>query len=95
MSFPVQSDGAGFKNISANTASFTLVGGKYAVSGNATGTGTIGLQRLSLDGTTWVPVFAAWTTTANFAVVDLPPGTYRWAVATFTAVYVEVAAIPG
>lgn len=86
-------DGIAHSNISANTAAFTLLGGKYAVCGLATGTGTLGLQVLGPDGVTWLPVFAAWTTTANFAVVDLPPGTYRWALATFTAVYVSVTSI--
>jgi hypothetical protein len=86
-------DGKGFSNIAANTAAFQLKGGRYGVTAVATGTGTFGLQRLALDGVTWAPCHAAFTTGANYVVVDLPAGQYRFAVTTVTAVYADVSGI--
>jgi hypothetical protein len=82
-----------FSNISATPTAFNLRGGLYAVMVNATGSGTITLQRLSLDASTYVTVLTAITATASYATVSLPPGTYRVAIATFTAVYVEIIGI--
>ena len=83
-----------FSNIAATTASFTLLGGKYAISANATGAGTMGLQLVSPDGSTLVPVHTVFGATLGFVVVDLPPGTYKFFVATFTAIYASIARIP-
>jgi hypothetical protein len=82
-----------FANISADTANFTLRGGLYGVSANATwGGGSVTLQRRSLDGSTFVTVLAAFTAT-GYASVALPPGTYRLAIATATGVYAEIVQI--
>jgi hypothetical protein len=82
-----------FSNIGANTTSFALRGGKYGVGATATGTGTFGLQQLAADGSSWLPVHTAFTTGQNYVSVDVPPGTYRFAVATVTAVYATIARI--
>jgi hypothetical protein len=79
-----------YANISADTANFTLRGGLYGVSINATwGGGSVTLQRLSNDGSTYITVLTAFTAT-GYATVSLPPGTYKLDVVTATAVYVEI-----
>jgi hypothetical protein len=85
-------DGKGFSNISASTAAFNLIGGAYGVSVVATfGGGSVKLQRLALDGSTFVSLAAATDFTANGgALVNLPAGSYRFTIATATAVYAEV-----
>jgi hypothetical protein len=89
-------DGKGFSNISASTASFTLKGGSYGVTAVATfGGGSVKLQRLALDGSTYVSMASATDfTAAGGTVVNLPPGTYRFTIATATAVYAEVQGVP-
>lgn len=83
-----------FSNISATTAQFTLKGGKYAVSAVATfGGGSVTLQGLAFDLTTFVTVVAAFTA-AGYAVIDLPPGQYRFTIATATAVFCSVTSVP-
>ena len=82
-----------FSNISATTAAFTLYGGQYGVTATATfGGGSITLQKLSVDGSTWVTVLTAFSA-AGYATVNLPQGTYRIAVTTATAVYVSVESV--
>jgi hypothetical protein len=41
-------------------------GGRYGISATATGAGPLGLQRLALDGSTWIPVHTAFTTGQNY-----------------------------
>lgn len=79
-----------FSNISATTAGFTLRGGAYGITVHATfGGGNVVLQRLSPDGSTYVNVITALTAD-GYASSNLPSGTYRIAVTTATAVYVDV-----
>ena len=79
-----------FANILATPADFTLRGGLYGVSAKATwGGGSATLQRLSIDGSTYVTVLTAFTAT-GYATVSLPPGTYRLAVTTATALFAEI-----
>ena len=94
------SESKSFSNISATTAAFTLKGGRYVLNGVATwSAGNIAVQMLAADGSTWV---APWTIagsansmTANGSLtLDLPPGQYRIAVTTATAVYASLASIP-
>ena len=69
-----------FSNINATTASFPLVGGKYMLDAIGSTFGTITLQKLGGDGSTWLT--AATAISANgVATVDLAPGTYRVALA--------------
>lgn len=93
---PTASEGQFFSNISASTAQFALRGGKYGVDATATfGGGSVKLQKLLGDTSTFQSVSAATDfTAAGYAVIDLPPGQYRFTVATATAVYCAVTRIP-
>jgi hypothetical protein len=91
---PTATEAVNFSNIGATTAAFRLKGGKYAIAANATGTGTMGVQMTSLDGTTGIAVHTAFSATTGFVVVDLPPGSYTFVIATFTAVYASICRIP-
>jgi hypothetical protein len=82
-----------FTNISATTAAFTLPPGNYGVTAKATwGGGNVALQRRAADNSTYVTCLTAFTAD-GYATVNLPAGTYRFAVTTATAVYLELAAI--
>lgn len=85
-----------FTNISANTSPFTLQGGKYGLDVVATfGGGSVKLQKLAADGTTYVSVSSATDiTAAGYATGDCAPGTYRFTIATATAVYICLSRIP-
>ncbi|MFO1099746.1 MAG: hypothetical protein U1E81_16135 [Xanthobacteraceae bacterium] len=83
-----------FSNISATTAAFTLKGGKYAIVASATfGGGNLQLQALAADGSTYVNVGSS-ITAAGLTTYDLPPGSYKIAVTTATAVYVSITSVP-
>ena len=82
-----------FSNISATTSAFSLPAGNYGVTVTATfGGGSVTLQRLAADASTYVTCLTAFTA-AGYATVLLPAGTYKFAVATATGVYVDIAAI--
>lgn len=83
-----------YANISADTAAFTSRGGLYGmcVSSASWGGGSVTLQRLSNDGSTWVTVLTAFAAN-GYANAYLTSGTYKIAVATATAVYVELTSI--
>jgi hypothetical protein len=82
-----------FSNISATPGSFTLRGGNYGVTAKATwGGGSVTLQRLSPDATTYVTVMTAFSAD-GYASANLPSGTYRLLVATATAIYIDVVSI--
>lgn len=85
-----------FSNISATTAQFNLKGGKYGVNAAATfGGGSVKLQTLLADGSTWASVSSATDfTAAGYATVDLPAGVYRFTIATATAVYANISSVP-
>lgn len=76
------------------TAPFNLRGGLYWIETKSTGTGTIDLKRLGPDGTTYTARITQITATAGQQTISLPPGTYEWVVATFTANYLEITRIP-
>src|SRR5262245_38415548 len=82
-----------FSNISGTTSAFTLTGGRYGFTVTATfGGGSVTLQVLAGDGTTWLTV--SNQTAANHVTVDLTPGSYRIAIATATAVFVTLGRVP-
>lgn len=82
-----------FSNLSVTPAAFMLSGGLYGVTAVATfGGGSITLQRLAADDSTYVTCLTAFTA-AGYATVSLPPGTYKLTIATATAVYADVVAI--
>jgi hypothetical protein len=69
-----------FSNISATTAAFPLRGGQYNIDTLGSTFGSVTLQRLGPDGSTFLN--AASAIVANGAVVlDLPAGSYRLALA--------------
>jgi hypothetical protein len=89
----LQNDNVYFSNISATTAAFLLAGGTYGVTVTATfGGGSVTLQRLAPDASTYVTCLAAFTA-AGYASVALPPGTYKVAVTTATAVYIDIVGV--
>ncbi|MGJ5120964.1 hypothetical protein [Bradyrhizobium oligotrophicum] len=89
-------DGASVSNVSASSSAFALRGGKYGVNAVATfGGGSVKLQILQADGSSYVSVSSATDfTAAGYGTVDLPPGQYRFTIATATAVYANVTRIP-
>ena len=81
-----------FKNISATPASFVLRGGNYGLTCHATwGGGSVALQRLSPDGSTYVTVLTALTAD-GYGNANLPSGTYQLLVTTATGVNCDVVA---
>lgn len=92
------------------SATFNLVlGGHYLFTAKATwgSGGTVAVQRLAPDGSTYVDILAAYdasaaeqnepinTLGANGAlIIPLAPGAYQLTITTATAVYAEVARIP-
>lgn len=82
-----------FSGISATPASFVLRGGQYGVTAKGTwGGGSLTLQRLAKDGSSYVTCLTAFSAD-GYASVNLPSGTYRLLIATATAIYVDVVAI--
>lgn len=93
---PTSSEGQAFTGLSANTAAFPLGGGRYGVDATATfGGGSVKLQKLLGDGSTFVSVSSGTDfTAAGYNTVSLPPGQYRFTIATATAVACAVTRIP-
>ena len=89
---PSGGDAKVFKNISTTTAAFVLYGGQYGVSVLGTGFGTVTLQMLGPDQTTWLTALTAFAANGT-STVELPPGQFRFAVATTTAVYASISRI--
>lgn len=84
-----------FSNIGAVTpASFTLKGGTYAIVTKSTGAGTIDLNILAGDGSTYIPVITQIAATTGFATAYLPPGLYQVVISGFTANYVTITTVP-
>jgi hypothetical protein len=73
---------------------FNLRGGTYWIETKSTGTGSIDLKKLGPDGTTYTARITQITATAGQQTISLPPGSYEWVVATFTANYLEITRIP-
>lgn len=84
-------------NISATTAAKqVLLGGRYVFAVVATwGGGTVKLQMLGPNGSTWLDVTNASFTADGYIGVELPAGSQvRFNVATATAVYATVVRAP-
>lgn len=86
-------DSQSFSNISASTAAFRITGGRYLVDAHAGSwsSGSVKLQRLAADQTTYISVGADFTADGS-ASVALAPGQYRFTVASATGVYCSVCA---
>ena len=67
-----------FINVGSTTAAFSLLGGLYGVTFKASTYGTVTLQRLADDATTWVTALTAFSAD-GYASINLPPGSYRFA----------------
>ena len=90
-------DGIYLKAASASSGVVSLTGGRYVLSAIATwSAGSVKVQFLAQDGTTWVDVPSS-TLTANgiLAAIELPPGQYQLAVTTATGVYASLTRVPG
>ncbi len=82
-----------YSNISASTAPFTLRGGQYGITVHATwSSGSVTLQRLAVDNSTYVTVLTAFSAD-GYASVNLPSGTYKFTVATASAIYLDITSI--
>jgi hypothetical protein len=89
----VYKNAATFSGISADTAAFNLEAGNYGVTVIGTfGGGSVTLQRLAADASTYVTCLTAFTA-AGYATVLIPSGTYKFDVVTATGVYVDITAI--
>jgi hypothetical protein len=93
---PTSTEAKSFANIAATTALFQLRGGKYQISATATfGGGFVKFQMLAPDGVTiFSPSSTTDFTAAGLAVLDLPPGQYKFTIATASAVYAAACRIP-
>lgn len=81
-------------NISATTTAFVLEGGWYGIEYNATWAGgSVTLQKLSIDGSTWLVALTAFSADGCTNGL-LPHGSYRLVVATATGVYVNLSRLP-
>lgn len=82
--------GLRIENASATSATEQWGGGRGILVATATwGGGSVTLQFLGPDGSTWLT--GATALTANgFVLFELPPCRYRIAIATATAVYAQV-----
>jgi len=91
-----------------NSNPFTLLGGKYHVAVTASNYGTVKLQRLGPDGSTYLDLTGQFNNTTTevdlvigtFAAngskaLDLAPGTYRWTLSGVTVVSAELQCGPG
>lgn len=65
-----------FSNISATTAAFPLRGGTYGISCHASTFGTVTLQILAGDGSTWLTAATAFSAD-GYETASLMPGSYR------------------
>lgn len=95
MAYADTKDGVNFSALSADTAAFTLLGGRYEMIVSATwGGGSVDLKSLMPDGSTYVTVLAAVFSADSAKILDLAPGTYKVVITTATAVQGAVARIP-
>lgn len=80
----------------ANSANFPLVGGAYALDVIATwNSGSLTLQRLGPDNATFITAATALTADGTSGSLALPPGTYRFLVASATNLWAQIVRIPG
>lgn len=70
-----------FDDIDTTTDGFYLAGGYYGVDAKGSTFGSVSLQKLLQDGSTWLAVGSSTTFSANGSVVVLlGPGRYRLAI---------------
>lgn len=90
-------DGFSYSSLgNANSDSFKLVGGAYAMDAIASwGGGSLTLQRLGPDGATFITAATALTADGTTGSLALPPGTYRILATTAAGIWVSISRIPG
>lgn len=81
-----------FLNVAATQGPFTLPGGAYGVTVIGTGFGTVTLNRLAADGSTYVATGISFSAN-GYQSQNLPNGTYQLVITTTTAVYAEITSI--
>lgn len=82
-----------YDGISADTADFTIRGGLYGMSVAATwGGGSVTISRKDRNGV-YIPMLSTAFSANGYQAVYLPNGTYKMAVATATAVWIELVSI--
>jgi len=92
-------------NVAASTP-FTVMGGRYNIAVIGSTFGTVKIQKLGPDGTTYLDLFGEFNnagTEADLVIgtfaangvktFDLAPGAYQATIASATAVYVEIARV--
>jgi hypothetical protein len=78
----LQNECVEFNAIDATTDPFELKGGTYVVDAVFTGSGSVTLQRLGPDGSTYLTAVTAISTSGTpSAAANLPPGQYKIALA--------------
>lgn len=102
-------DRIAFSNISASQTFTILCGGRYLVSVTGSNFGTVAVQKLAPDGTTYVDLTQAFNMSDDSAAIDqvigsfgaagakaldLAPGQYQLTISSATAVYAEIARCP-
>lgn len=70
-----------FSDISATPAAFHLTQGRYIAQCIASTYGTVTLQVLGPDGSTYMTVLTAFSANGLSAATDLPDGTYQLTIA--------------
>lgn len=84
-----------FDTIAATTAAFTLTGGVYVFSAVATwGGGNAVIQEQLQDGTSYAPTHTALMVDGITPPLYLPPGSYRLAITTATALVGNITRVP-
>ena len=73
-------DSFAMSNSNATSATFPLMGGTYTVDVIGSTFGTVTLQRLGPDGSTFLTAMTAFAANGT-ATADLPSGTYKLALA--------------
>lgn len=85
-------DKKAFINFAATTSAFDLRGGHYGFTIKATwGGGTVKIQRLAADGSSYVDVKSY--TADGYDALSLPIGTYKLAVTTATEIYADLTSV--
>lgn len=77
----VPTENVSYDNIAATTAAFVLTGGRYAISVKASTFGSVTLQMLGPDDTTYLTAATAIAADGMATGLELPPGFYRLLVA--------------
>lgn len=89
-------EGFSYSNISATTAAFAIkFGGIFVLSTVGQGFGSVTLQLLGADGTTWLTAATAVIANGVTGALYLPAGQYRFAISAATGVYLNLIRIPG